>query len=332
MTHLEDKYQFKKVVMEASEFTSQALPQKESIIHPWVQSQSIILIPGWRGVGKTWFTLSMCDAISKGKPFGPWETKKSVNCLYLEGDMPASDVQERLKLLGDDERRASLKVLSSGYASQLGASTPLLTESSWRNDMKLYLLDNGIELFAIDNIASLTPGIDQNRKEDWDPINQWLLELRFAGITTVLVHHTGKGGDQRGTSAREDNVDVSIVLKAPHNYSRKDGCRFVASFTKARIPNAYIDLVADREFCLKYDDNGLVYWDWGNNLKESNEKKILRLLDSGVMQKDIGKTVGVSKGRVSHVKKKGKENNWLTKDCKLTSPGWAHVGAESAPG
>jgi chromosomal replication initiation ATPase DnaA len=48
-----DGYQFDTVVVEANKFAALDLPQKESILHPWVQNQSIILISGWRGVGKT---------------------------------------------------------------------------------------------------------------------------------------------------------------------------------------------------------------------------------------------------------------------------------------
>ena len=42
-----------------------------------------------------------------------------------------------------------------------------------------------IKLWVIDNLASLAAGLDENKKRDWDPVNQFLLELRFAGISTI---------------------------------------------------------------------------------------------------------------------------------------------------
>ena len=47
----------------------------------------------------------------------------------------------------------------------------------------------------------------------------WLLELRRRGMTVLLIHHAGKSGDQRGTSAREDIMDTVISLRRPREYS-----------------------------------------------------------------------------------------------------------------
>jgi len=101
--------------------------------------------------------------------------------------------------------------------------------------MKGILKARGVKLWIIDNLASLASGIDENSKQDWDPINQWLLELRFAGISTIMLHHVNKVGGQRGTSAREDNLDVSVILKPPKNYTPEDGARFICHFSKARV-------------------------------------------------------------------------------------------------
>ena len=49
----------------------------------------------------------------------------------------------------------------------------------------------------------------------------------------VLVHHAGKGGDQRGTSGREDMLDTVIRLDRVHGASN-DGAKFIVRFTKCR--------------------------------------------------------------------------------------------------
>ena len=61
-----------------------------------------------------------------------------------------------------------------------------------------------------------------------------LLDLRRRGITVLLIHHAGKSGDQRGTSAREDIMDTVISLRRPREYSMAEGARFEVHLTKAR--------------------------------------------------------------------------------------------------
>jgi len=89
----------------------------------------------------------------------------------------------------------------------------LVAGESWRTKMKSLLVARKVKLWVIDNLASLTSGLDENAKKDWDPINSWLLELRFAGISTIMLHHVNKDGGQRGTSAREPGTEV-IVKRA----------------------------------------------------------------------------------------------------------------------
>jgi hypothetical protein len=55
------------------------------------------------------------------------------------------------------------------------------------------------------------------------------------GYAVLLVHHTGKSGDQRGASRREDLLDTSIKLVKPENGSGGvDGAEFEVHFTKTR--------------------------------------------------------------------------------------------------
>ena len=50
----------------------------------------------------------------------------------------------------------------------------------------------------------------------------------------MFVHHAGKSGLQRGTSKREDTLDVVISLKQADNYKAKEGARFEVHFEKTR--------------------------------------------------------------------------------------------------
>ena len=72
-----------------------------------------------------------------------------------------------------------------------------------------------IRVVILDNISCLFVGISEDKKQDWEPIGAWLVRLRHRGITVVLVHHAGKGGQQRGTSGREDALDAVLSLEYP---------------------------------------------------------------------------------------------------------------------
>ena len=63
------------------------LPQKMTILAPWLTEGSITLAPSWRGFGKTWFGMGLVDAITRGVSFGPWNCAGSFTCLYLGGDL-----------------------------------------------------------------------------------------------------------------------------------------------------------------------------------------------------------------------------------------------------
>jgi putative DNA primase/helicase len=289
--------QIKNSILDFQKIISLKFSEKRTFLDPWITEQSITLISGWRGTGKTWLALSILNAISKGVKFGPWETGTSVPCLYLDGEMTIQDMQFRAKQLEmDQECKGPVYLYSDAYATSLGLPRANLLDEKWRSEMKAYLLDNDIKLWVADNIASLAPGINENAKDEWDPINEYLLSLRFAGIATILLHHVGKKGGQRGTSAREDNIDTSILLDQPGDYETEEGCRFVMKFKKNRVVCGDHFLLADQEF---HYSNGLWSWD---DAKVKTKTKIIELLDNGVKNKDIAEELGVSAAYVSKVK------------------------------
>jgi hypothetical protein len=312
-------------ILDDTEFHSVELPEKRSILEPWLKEQSIALIPGWRGVGKTWFAMGLLDAITRGDPFGPWRIVESVPCLYLEGEMPAQDIRERFYGLGNRSKRESpLYVYSDAYANHLGLPRANLRSEKWRTKIKSILITRGVKLWVIDNIASLAGGMDENLKKDWDPVNAWLLELRFAGIATIMLRHTNKEGGQRGTSAREDNIDTTVLLKHPPDYTPEDGARFVANFKKARVRTADLPLIADTQFQLTEDQNGQLAWTWGNVRKET-KIEVLRMVNEGYKQTEIGDLLGITRGRVSQINKSAIRDGFLSAKGKLTQSGLRYV-------
>jgi len=314
-------------VFEAGAFLKIDAPARVHHLFPWLWSGSYGLISGARGVGKTFFIMGALDAITRGVPFGPWECHEPAPCLYLEGELPIDDCKGRIRDVGlSGKRVAPLHILSDAYVCEVmrrpgGVN---LGDASMRAELRALFLDLGVKVVVFDNLASLTPGLDENSKEEWDPINRWMLGLRYAGISPWLIHHLGKSGDQRGTSGREDNIDVSIKLQRPTNYQNEDGARFVVNFSKRRIGHHALRFVNDIELQFRPDERGAYCWTFGD-VQASNKRRILEMLDEGINQAEISKELGISKPAVSRARKKAISEGLLTAKDKLTQGGFLFV-------
>jgi len=292
------------VVFDDAAFRIMDLPSKIKLLDPILSEQQIILISGWRGVGKSWCALSIGDALTRGLSFGPWTCIVPAPCLYVDAEMAAEDVRDRIKSLNPqgEPRQAPLLIYCDSYAHSKGLPRANLLHENWRQSIMRIVKTRHVKVLILDNIASLAPGIDENAKKDWDPVNQWLLALRFEGVSTLLLHHTNKDGGQRGTSAREDNLDLSIILKQPPDYVPEDGADFIMHFSKARVKHDDLPLIQDCRFTLRKDDNGGLTWEWGY-VKAEVKREVLRMLADGIPATEIAQILGISKGRVSQIKK-----------------------------
>jgi hypothetical protein len=313
---------YSSLICNDAEFVRIKLPPQRHIIKPILREGQIVMIYSWRGVGKTMCGMGMADAITTGNSFGPWEVSNSVTCLYLDAELSAQDTQKRLSGFGHQgQRQNPLLVYSDAYMSLNGLPKANLFDENWRQAMKQILLDQEVGVWFVDNIAALAPGAEENSTKDWGVIGQFFLELRFAGITTVFLHHSGKDGNQRGASGREDNLDLSIQLDKPAGYSPEDGCRFVLKFVKSRIEHEYLPLITDTEMWLQKDEDELYFWVY-SAVKKQNKAQVVKRLDEGITANDIAEELGISKGRVSQIKSEAVREGFLTKEGKLTQTGF----------
>jgi putative DNA primase/helicase len=167
--------------------------------------------------------------------------------------------------------------------------------------MEILEMSPEIRVVVLDNISCLFSGIDEDSKRDWEPISAWLLRLRHRGLATVLVHHAGKGGQQRGTSGREDSLDTVIQLEQPPGYDPQEGCHFELKFTKSRSVKG--EDVQPLDVRLESGKNGL-QWVW-KPLEASKEDQVRRLVAEGITSPtDIAEELGITKGYASKLIRK----------------------------
>jgi putative DNA primase/helicase len=158
----------------------------------------------------------------------------------------------------------------------------------------------------LDNVSCLFSGISEDRKQDWEPINAWLVRLRHRGLSVILIHHAGKTGQQRGTSGREDALDTVIALDWPPNYDPREGCRFYLRFTKSRSVKG--DAVTPLE--VKLEDNGdTTVWQ-AQPLDQSRLEQVCQLLAQDISRvTDIAEELGITKGYASKLKKRAEQDD-----------------------
>ncbi len=246
---------YRQSVLSEDEFMHIRIPPRRYIVRDLIVEKTITIVNGYRGGGKSWCVTAIGNEVSWGGQIGPWTVETPTNVLIIDGEMPMSLLQERLDKLNMGRnikhKPAKLYIYPESYAYRIGLKRASILDTVWRERMHEEIDRLQIGLLILDNLSSLAPGVDENEKMSFDAVNRWLLELRFNGITIIMTHHTGKSGEQRGTSAHEDHVDTALVLTKPKGYAPEDGCKFLCVPTKDRMhmikENVMLQLVDDAD-------------------------------------------------------------------------------------
>jgi hypothetical protein len=188
------------------------------------------MVTGQRGVGKTLAALWLAYAVSTGGPFLRWCAPAPRRVVYVDGEMQADAMQDRLRhvVAAGPGEPSRLFLISADLQPH-----PVPSLHTRRGQLLVEDHLDDTALLMLDNISALFGG-EENDAAAWQAANDWLLALRRRGVAVLLLHHTGKSGAQRGTSRREDPLDNSIVLSLPADFQPGQGCRFLWRFTKHR--------------------------------------------------------------------------------------------------
>jgi len=162
-----------------------------------IQEQSIIMLHGRGGVGKSYVAMQIGDAISKGESYLGLKTKLR-NVYYLDHENPLPLLADRIRILNID------KIWF------------------WHNERKPPKIDSDdFEVFKrlppglliIDTLRS-SQSLDENSSREMALIMGRLKELREMGFTILILHHAPKGNERtyKGSTAILDLADHVIGL------------------------------------------------------------------------------------------------------------------------
>jgi putative DNA primase/helicase len=170
--------------------------------------------------------------------------------LYIDGEMAAADMKKRLLLFGAVP--PSLEIMQ---ADQPGSFLPDL---AYLDGQARLMASWGHPSWWCSTTYRAWPASRAATSTGWPAAG--LIALRRSGTAVLMVHHANKEGEQRGTSRREDVLDLVMGLRRPSDYEPKDGARFELHFEKARgLFGAITDPI---EAQLVTDEVGVARWDW----------------------------------------------------------------------
>jgi hypothetical protein len=293
------------VVADLENFLAESIPPRKALLEPLLQEQGLNLIWAWRGVGKTHFGLGIGYAVASGGTFLRWKAPKPRRVLYLDGEMPAADLQERLaRIVASSEQEAPAGYFRLATPDKQKAAMPDLATIEGQD-----AYDDAIEpdtaLIIVDNLSALVRrGGRENEAESWLPVAEWALKHRAQGRSILFIHHSGKNQQQRGTSKREDLLDVVLSLRHPTDYDPAQGAVFEVHFEKAR--GLYGDDTKPFEAKLTADQDGQQTW-VTRDVVQTTLERVIELKGLGMKQNDIASELGVNKSTVCRALKKAKE-------------------------
>jgi hypothetical protein len=314
------------LVLPVSTFNKLELPQREEMIEGLLLTQTLILLYAQRGLGKTMVALQMAVSLAQGKPFLVWAVPRARRVLFVDGEMAGSELQERLVKFCGDNVPDCLDIIASEVFFGTEGGVMNLADPV-QQEKFLGLLDaleaqgRTPEVIFLDNKSALTSGTDENSNSEQDALLAFLIGLRHRHITVVLVHHAGKGGDQRGASRNEDFIDLVIKLVVPEDEQDPDsdepppqssgGAAFRVSFTKHRSRKRPDPPFLDVE--LMEDMDGVFTWSMDKPRRTQNWLRVAEYIRDHApdSQAQCWRALDINKANMTRYIKKLRARNML---------------------
>jgi putative DNA primase/helicase len=167
-------------LLSAPELAAAQLPARKTILDPILTSKSLAMVYGPRGLGKTFVALGIAWAAASGSSFLGWRASRPHRVTYLDGEMAADEMRQRLLSFGPPP--ASLKIMLSDL--HRGESPDLADGYEFAAGLRQW---GAPELLVIDNLASLA-GFKNGNPDRWHELQRCLMTFRRLGCAVLLVH------------------------------------------------------------------------------------------------------------------------------------------------
>jgi DnaB-like helicase N terminal domain/AAA domain len=287
-------------VLSIEELLARKIRPREMLLEPILPEQGLAMLYAYRGLGKTYLALGIAVAVASGTRFLRWTAPHPRRVLYVDGELPAKTVQERLAMIvagieGPEPAAEALKIITPDFQER---PIPDLATSRGQQLLESHLA--GIDLVVLDNLSALCRYGNENEGEDWLPVQEWALALRRRGMSVLFVHHAGKNKSQRGTSRREDLLDTVITLKHPADYDPSEGLRCEIHFEKTR--SMLGEAAKPCEVRMETGPDGRSAWTW-RDVEHSKAEQAGALFAARASVRDVAEELGISKSQAGRLRR-----------------------------
>ena len=203
-------------IISQADLLKKHIPPTEYLLGTWLPMQSFGMVYAPTGVGKSWFVMSMALAIAQGneRVLG-WRLNKQVPVLYVDGEMTLAEIKDRFQKLSPGGMDNVYVLPSEGlFKDGCPLSLDKPEDQEAFEELLRFVGDQGQrpQLIILDNLSSLRNSVNENDNSEMQKFVTWLVSLRSKGYAVLLVHHTGKNGEQRGASILTVPMDYTIRL------------------------------------------------------------------------------------------------------------------------
>lgn len=278
----------------------------EWLIDKLLPKESITLLHGKGGIGKTWVCLILADCISRGLPFMGLDTQ-TLSVIFV-------DFENSLPVLVDRVRKIGIDDVLFWHNADTELKPPKIDKEDWE---RYKALPPG-SLLIFDTLRA-SQSLDENDSRQMAFVMSRLKELRDMGFTILLLHHTPKGNDRtyKGSTAIPDLADHVLSLHKVKKGNPEGGevededdtdCLYrLGTKDKTRYEPFHVFMAFDKvKGFVKAEDPAEgdlkeIY----NILKEHSRLNQITIFESAKNELDIK-----SKGKVTNLLKKGEGKYW----------------------
>jgi len=292
-------------ILTAADLLAANLPPRTEILAPLLACDTAALVYGPSGIGKSFFALGVAWAVAAGGSFLGWQAPRPRRVLYVDGELGATELRERLGLFGPPP--PGLMISAHGFGGG-----PLLDLSEDAGIVRLMAAWDEPALVVLDALSTLA-GLGSGDPERWDRLQRFLLHQRTHRRAVLMVHHVNKEGELHGTTRRENALDLMMALRRPEERIASGNARFEIHFEKTRRRHPgrggspLMPVLAE----LETDEAGRGRWRWGPAAGGRLERAAA-LLNRGLNARDAADALGIGRSSLFKLKAEARAKGLLT--------------------
>ncbi|MBS0524713.1 MAG: AAA family ATPase [Proteobacteria bacterium] len=268
-------------ILTAAQLMAAGRRPRSDLLPPWLASDTRALVYGPPGIGKSFLALGIAWAVASGGSFLGWRAPRPRRVLYVDGEMGAAELSDRLALFGPLPDRLSIVPHDrpGGARLDLGGVDGIVRLMAAWNDPQLLVLDT---------LSALTPSARADRDpERRDGLDSFLLHLKQSRRAVLMVDHADRRGAPNGRARHSSAADLVMALRPPGPGAVCGNARFEIHFEKTRQRVPLFPILAELQTV-----DGAGAWRWDAACRVD---RLAALVTRGVSRRDVCEALGIER-------------------------------------